>query len=208
LGVFYVYALGHETGIVRKLYARIDMNAENNAPSLFSFAILLFASLLLFLVSKVEIPGKTGERRYWRFLTFVFLFLSFDEAFSVHEKFSAIKNYISFGDSSILKHAWILPYGLGVIILGLFVLKFFLRLPKRTQALFFISGVLYCFSAIGFELIESYVAIKVGNLTELYALCGIEEFMEMCSIILFIHALFDYLISIQSKILIQRDTVK
>ena len=54
--------------------------------------------------------------------------------------------------SGILFYAWVIPYGIALLILIFLYLKFFISLPAKTRKLFIIAAVVYLLGVIGIEL--------------------------------------------------------
>ena len=79
------YAPSGFTGLVNFL----DMDKERNLPSFFSAGLLFLAAQLLFLISRLHKGKPRGGYGYWLALAIIFLYMTFDEAFSVHEPLSS-----------------------------------------------------------------------------------------------------------------------
>ena len=130
------------------------------------------------------------------FLALVFVFLSFDESMSVHERLNNPMNELVQREG-ILLYAWVVPYGIAVIVLGLVYLPFLMRLPKLYRWLFILSGALYVGGALGFELIQGYIRTyregMPGFATEDSLVLLVEESLELAGISLFICTLIRYL---------------
>jgi len=95
-------------------------------------------------------------------------------------------------ESGYLSYVWILPYGLFVLVTGVFFVRFVFSLPVKTRKLFIISGSIYVLATIGFEIPEGRVVAVYGATSYYYLLCSLEEFLEMVGVIIFIYALLDY----------------
>src|SRR3989442_12857301 len=76
-GLLVAYFSGHDTAL--GVVPFFDFGAEQNLPSFFSGCLLLGGAVLFFLVSRAR------RQRIWLFLAGLFVFLSFDELFEVHE---------------------------------------------------------------------------------------------------------------------------
>jgi len=181
-----------------------DASAEGNIPTLFTVLMLFLASMFLLLI--YYLPGEgsfPSNKKYWLSLSFIFLFLTIDEAARVHEQFNKIGDLLPTDESGYFAYPWILPYSIVVFSTGFFFLRFLFRLPSRTRKLFLVSGFIYVSSALGFELFEGRVS-KIYEISHLYdkLLCAIEEFLEMMGVIIFIYALLDYFCSSQRTVLI------
>lgn len=166
-----------------------DLNGEANAPTFFSQFLLLFAGLLLGRVAWSK--SRTGGQfaRHWMVLAGVFAFLSVDEAAGIHELLiEPLRDSLGLG--GVLYYAWVLPYTIGVIVLGLFILPLLKQLPPIILKLFLLSAALYVGGAIGVELLGGQHAERYGDQTVVFSiLTTIEESMEIGGVIVFIHAL-------------------
>lgn len=184
-----------------------NLDMENNLPTLFSFLILIISSLLLFFIfSTTKFSGQKNFKFNWLLLSMIFLFLSFDEALSLHEEITGfIGHYFKNRFNGLLRMAWVIPYGILSVIIGFLFLKFFFSLPKKTQQWFFISGALFIFGALISELIEGY-AKQHGMFLLLQSIKFLQEICEMSGITLFIGALISY-ISPSSRRLIMKSSV-
>jgi len=167
---------------------------EKNVPTLYSsFALILCAMLLSIIALKHKRLGSSYLP--WFGLAFIFLFLSIDEIASIHE--NLIKPTRStFNTSGLLYYAWVIPYGIALVVFLLAYLKFLMNLPRKIMMLFIISGVIYVSGALGFELIGGLHADSHGTNNLMYSfITTCEEFLEMLGVIIFIYSLLYYIIS-------------
>lgn len=170
----------------------LNFNSEQNFPTLFSFIILSISSFLLFYIAKSS-KNQNKEFKIWLFLGYTFIFLSLDEILSIHEVISSIFHKLFFFDG-VFYFAWVIPYGILIIIFSILLFKFLLKLPKETSKLFLISGAIFVVGAIGFEMIGGKVASTSGMENLIYiVLTSIEETLEMFGISLFIYALLRFI---------------
>ncbi len=176
-----------------------DLNAESNIPTLYSSFALLLVCLLLFLISIIH-KNMNSPYLHWFVLAIIFLFLSIDEIAFLHERLEkpVYKLLTTFGMlqnvQGLLFFAWVIPYGIFLIIFVISYIKFLNNLPREISKLFIISGTIFIIAAIGFEMIEGmFYDINVVNNITYDILCIIEEILEMVSIAIFIYALLLYL---------------
>lgn len=170
-----------------------DFNTERNIPTLYSSIALIGASILLIAIA---FKNKTMSFSYipWLILSFIFLFLSIDEISSIHERLVEPTKEI-FGTSGLLYYAWVIPYGIAVILFVIAYSKFLFRLPKNIMILFIVSGTTFISGAIGFEMLG-------GRHVELYGRDNIlhsffytcEELLEMLGVAIFIYTLLTHII--------------
>lgn len=185
------YVLGH--GRLFGLIDTFDVNIENNVPTFFATFLLVSCTALLALIANQ--PAVAGrEAAYWRWLCLIFLFLAVDEDASLHELLiEPMKRHLPLDGP--LFFAWVIPYGLAALVIGLLFLRFVLRLPARTRGLVFAAGGLYLAGALGFELLGGWYLSEYGeseNMPYSLLVAG-EEFLEMSGVILFLYALLEFL---------------
>lgn len=195
--LIFLLLLGNIISIVKLLnfadaITAFDFDAEKNIPTHFSSLMLIISSGLLFLIA---VNNKKTKSPYiaWLGLSLIFLFLSLDEAVSIHEKLNTPLRE-TFNASGLLYYAWVIPYGLGLILFVATYTKFLLNLSKKIRFLFLISGFIFVLGAIGFELLggNQAEAFGVNNiLYTIYFTC--EEFLEMLGIAVFIYTLLTYI---------------
>ncbi|MBD0778825.1 hypothetical protein HPE56_13560 [Maribacter sp. ANRC-HE7] len=176
---------------IKFLVDLFDFNLEKNVPTFFSALLLILCSFFLFLIGKSE---RVIHRKYvpWYGLSAVFLFLSIDEMTSIHELLiSTTKAQLNV--SGLFFFAWVIPYGIALLVLMVVYYKFIVGLPKRTVRLFVFSGIVFITGALIIEMPEGWVAENYGFYSPLfYILYTCEEFLEMLGLIIFIYALTSY----------------
>ena len=95
--------------------------------------------------------------------------------------------------------AWVIPYSILVLSFLICYLKLFFHLAGRFKLLFFASGFLYVFGALGIEIIGVTRAYEHGLNDQTYKLIAtIEESLELTGIALFNYTLLCF-ISINFK---------
>jgi hypothetical protein len=135
-----------------------------------------------------------GGATYWKWLAILFLFLAVDEDASLHELLiEPLRERLPMAGP--LYFAWVVPYGLAVLVVGLVYLRFVRSLPVRTRRLFVAAGSIYLAGALGFEFAGGwYLSREEASEDFLYSLLvAVEELLEMSGIVLFIYALLDHL---------------
>jgi len=186
------YLFGHD--YVFGFVPKFDLDGEINVPTWFSSTLLLVAGLLLLYIGAASRREADPWARHWTFLAWVFLLLSADETSGLHGLLSGPLRS-AFRLSGALYHAWVLPVGAAVVMLGLAYLRFVSHLPHATRRLIVAAGVIYVVGAIGFELPEGMYRTAVGqNVTIAYGfLTVLEETFEMAGVVLFIYALLRFI---------------
>ncbi len=191
--IAHVFAYASHNNFFIKLYRFFDLDGENNFPSFYSAVTLLLCSILLFIISYLH-KVKAEHWILWRCLSLIFLFLCFDEFVEIHEKIMVhVRELLH--TSGIFYFAWVIPYGIFLIILGIIYFKFLFSLPQKTKKLFIIAGFIYVFGALGMELFAGLI-FEIEKSTESIQFIissTIEEILEMTGILIFIFALTDYI---------------
>jgi hypothetical protein len=186
----FLFGHDHVFGFVPKF----DLDGEINVPTWFSSTLLLLAGLLLLYIGAASRRDRDRWARHWTFLAWVFLLLSVDETSGLHGLLSGpLRTALHL--SGALYHAWVLPVGVALVMLGLAYLRFLSSLPEPTRRLVMVAGVVYVGGAIGFELPEGMYRTAVGaNVTIAYGfLTVLEETFEMAGMVLFIYALLRFI---------------
>ncbi len=170
-----------------------DLDTERNIPSFYSAAAILFCSLLSFLLACFAKTTDKFHFIHWLGSSFIFLFLSIDEACELHEAIGdLVEKYIH--ATGLIYFPWVLPYSILAILCALLYLKFFLQLPSRTKRLFIVSGAIYFIGAVFFDMLGGREAELHGFDSVIYCLLyTVEEFLEMLGIVGMIYTLLDYI---------------
>lgn len=170
-----------------------NVNGEMNIPALYSWSALLLCSILLAITTYAK--KLAGERytRHWGALSIIFLYLSLDEAMSIHEQIiGPLRSAMH--TSGFLYYAWIIPGGIFVLICLLAFREFLTALPAQIRRLFIIAGIIFVGGAIGMESVGGYYAELYGSRSIMYAILdSIEEFCEMLGIVIFIYGILSYM---------------
>ncbi len=164
-------------------------DAESNFPAFYSSYAILFASLLLLIIALTR-KNERHEYFYWLGLSVIFLYLSIDELFRIHENLSPLAQEFLFESDYI---GWWVPVGIVLLPLSLIYLRFIFSLPKRTRNLFIVSGLIFVLGAVGFEILGSRALGMNGRDITYAVLYTIEELLEMLGIVIFIYAIVDYM---------------
>lgn len=169
------------------------LDAEKNIPSLYSVSTLLFCSILLATIAYVKKVAGNRYVSYWGALSIIFLYLSWDEAVSIHEKLiDPLRSMLN--ATGFFHFTWVIPGSIFVLLCLLGFWRFLGVLPKKTRRLFLIAGTFYVAGAIGIEMINGYHASVYGEQNIVYAiLTTLEESFEMLGIAVFIYALLSYM---------------
>ena len=192
LGVsFSTYVLGR--GNLLGLVELFNVDKEGNVPTWYGSISLLICSVLLATIAQAQPKEATTNSKDWNLLAAIFLFLSIDEFASIHELL-IFPVRTALGTQGFLYYAWVIPYGILVMLLGLKLVKFFTQLPAKTRRSFFLAAFIYLSGTLGMEMITGQYATLYGQRNLPYALLTtIEELLEMSGVLVFIYALLVYL---------------
>jgi hypothetical protein len=174
-----------------------DVDYERSFPTIYSVLSLQVCSVLLGTIAYMTAKFQRGKQvRYWFVLSLLFLFLSFDEAISLHERLSGPLRR-AFSPTGIFHHAWVIPGIVFVLVCLLIFFNFLMSLPPKIRFLFFLSGIIFVSGSIGMELAGGYWVSHYGAQNFISSLLvTIEEFLEMLGIVFFIYALLIHLNSL------------
>lgn len=169
------------------------LDEEANIPTVYSTLTLLFCSILLAIISYLKKVDEARYPGYWKFLSWLFLFLALDEFCSIHETFiSPLRKALN--ASGVLYFAWVVPAFIFLLIFLLAFLKFIKALPQKTRNLFIKAGTIYISGTLGMEMISGYYSSNYGENNIVYSvITTIEESLEMLGIVVFIYALLSYI---------------
>jgi len=167
------------------------LGSDGNVPQWYSASMLLVCAVLL---AAIAGAAETGSHRIrWKGLSAVFVYLSVDEAASIHEKLSSVLE-ARFSPSGVFSYAWVIPYAFLVLVFVLFYAKFLYDLPANTRLLFLAAGVLFVGGALGAEMINARSDSSYGREHLAYFLgTHIEELAEMLGVLVFFYALLSYI---------------
>ena len=103
----------------------INFDGENTVQEWWSVFQLLLAAGLALLNGFAEPNGRW--KPYWFALAGIFVFLSLDESVGIHEFIMGLLAPYQFTDFLLL--AWIVPYAIACLVIGLIYLPFMVALP-------------------------------------------------------------------------------
>lgn len=186
-------------------FRKTNFNLERNAPTIFSSCLHFTSAILLAVVAFSKLSIKK-IKSFWIFLSILILFIGLDELLVIHEKIGR-----SFGESvetsGIFYFAWVIPYGIALIIIGLAILKPLFKLPKQTRINFIMAGAIFLSGALGIEMFTGwyveYNQLHNENLLRLpdtFILSTFEELFEMIGIGFFVYSILDFIEEYKIKI--------
>ncbi len=186
VGAVVEYGFGYDYGL--GLIPLFDMNRERNLPTWYASATLLIAAFLLAVIAAQTGRAKQRGAAHWSLLSVLFVFLSLDEAISLHEPWNEALQHFRF--TGVFYYGWVIPYSTALLLGAVLCVKFFKGLAPKTRNLFLAAATLYLSGALGMELISGNYLSKTGRMDGAVAAMGIiEELLEMLGVAVFIHAL-------------------
>ena len=180
------------TGEMFGLVWFFSLGSDGNVPTFYSSFAILLCSLILLVLAVGDLREKKIPATYWFGLAVIFAFLSADEMLMLHERLiEPVRG--AFNASGFFYYAWIIPYGVAVVVFVIVYARFLLLLPLKTRMLFVIAGGLFVTGAIGFEMLGGMQHETHGKANVLYiTFQTVEEVLEMVGIALFMWTLVDY----------------
>jgi hypothetical protein len=186
------YRFGIEHGPLNVI-PLFDLDGESTVPSWFSVVLLLLCAALLAACAAVKHARRERYRWHWTVLACIFALMSLDEQVSIHER-SIWTMQRLFQPRGILYYGWVIPAGVGLVVLGLAYLRFLVHLPRHARAMFLLSAVIYLGGAIGMEMADGAHTSRYGEGGATHAvLTSVEETFEITGLIVFVYALLSYL---------------
>ncbi|HEV7764538.1 MAG TPA: hypothetical protein VGQ76_06015 [Thermoanaerobaculia bacterium] len=175
---------------IEQVLTRFDLDRESSVGTWFSQGLLLLAAVIAAVIANQRHRDRAADRNYWVGLAVVFLYLSLDEAASIHEIAVAPVTRLLEIQNSFLVLAWIIPAAFLVLVFALVYLKFWWRLPADVRMRFALAGVTYVGGALLMESCTSAFAARYGVAHFGFMLVqAAEEGMEMVGVCMFIEAL-------------------
>lgn len=175
--------------VVNRFVRFVNINLEKSLPTWYSSLLLLLAAVLLGLIARSK--TTVSYRKYWHGLSYIFVYLSIDEATALHEELTRPLREM-LGTSGFLHFAWVIVGAIFVGVVALAYIRFVFHLPTPICNLVIVGGGVFIAGAL---VIESYSAslYAISGTTLPYSAIGtVEEFCEMFGVIIFIRALLLY----------------
>ena len=167
----------------------VSLSYEQNLPTWFSSHLIFLCAVMLAVISFSNQGHGAQFRRHWRGLAFIFAYISLDEAVEIHEGLNFI-----FETSGVLYFAWIVPFGLLLLMLAIAYQGFLRQLPRPVRRRFILSGGLYVGGALVMELPLGYWTDLYGDENLTYAMLDwVEESLEICGMLLFAFSLASFM---------------
>jgi hypothetical protein len=166
---------------------------ESNVPTWYSSCAMLLAAGFLGLIAAAKTRTNDQFRFHWWALSAIFVLLSADEVAGIHE-YPVDPLREAFGFSGLLFYPWVIIGALFLLLVASALLRMVWSLPRRTRNLFFLAAALHSGGALGVEMLSGLQADLYGEENFAYSMIvTVEELMEMQGVVVFVHALLDYI---------------
>ncbi|MDP2413059.1 hypothetical protein [Daejeonella sp.] len=179
-------------------FKKFFFDDEESIPTYFSAINLLFAGILLALITNLKSKVNDPFTMRWKILSILFILLSIDEIAGFHEM--TIDPLVRvYQLSGYMRFPWVI---LGLIFMtgfSLYYFQFLKALPRPYIKGFFYSCLIFLSGSIGLEIISAKIFISLEQSPKdlMYNLVTtMEESCEMLGIIMFINVLLSYLKSL------------
>jgi hypothetical protein len=184
-----VYAI-HRATPIPDAKPIVDIGGEHNIPTYWNAFLLLLVSAGA-VVAAWRAPLTNSPARWpWLVVAGAGLYLTFDEAFEIHERFD---EPVTSRDIDIGTYAWVLPGAIVAIIGGSILVATGRHLPAMARRRLALALGVYAASAVGVEAINGW-SRDHGN-DFLYTLGTlVEETGEMAACILAVTTIADFLV--------------
>ncbi len=169
IAISFLFAMHVATLLCAKYQVSLDwgftrlfnVNAETNIPTFFSVMAIAAAAMGAFWCSAVVGRSDPSQRRGWKMLGWLLVFVAFDEGSQIHETLGdAIAVNLGASDAG---YSWVLVYAGVVAVVAALLIRFWLSLERALQFLFAAGGVVYVGSAMGLEVAEALVVRRFGQ---------------------------------------------
>ena len=165
-----------------------DLNRENNVPSFFSGSLFLLNGMLVWLVG--QLPTLPHRSKVWAGLAAVFVFLSYDELFGIHEHLTRPMRE-ALHTTGLLYYPWMIAYAVPLLAVIAWFFPTWRRLEAVARTRLVVAGSLYVLGAVVMEMIGGAYDEAFGRRTLGWGLLvAVEEALEMAGLIVLAHALF------------------
>ena len=169
-------------GFIYGLVPEFNLDKESNIPTIFSSLLLAGGAFLFYLNGRVRSSKDPKTSRKFKVLAGIFIFFSLDELSSLHELL--IDPLRALGFSGAFHFSWVVVFIPLLLLLALYLLRFYLSLSRKLKLGLFAAGVLYVGGALGIELVGGMIASSRGEANLLYGLVTtVEETLEITGLV-------------------------
>lgn len=166
-----------------------SLTHEGNVPTWFSTLLLVSVAGLSAVIALCQPVNRIG----WWGLSWLFLYLSIDEAAALHETFTTpMREALDLG--GYLYFGWVVIGVPFVLLMTVLFVPFVWKLPRHTQMSIVIAATIYLTGALGIEVISANLWYQNDGTSLLYSAIGtVEEFFEMQGVIVLLYGLLHYI---------------
>ena len=135
VGQYYKVFVGDDPFIL-KIVGKFDLDEEaNNLPTWYQSSTLLLCSVLLMVIAFIRKSLDDADTKFWGVMAAIFLYLSVDEAVSIHEQMTVPLRQ-GLDAHGIWFSTWVIPALFLLVILFVLIFKSLWRLSPVTRWLF------------------------------------------------------------------------
>ncbi len=181
----------------RTLKRLFSLDDEGGLQSWYQSSTLLACAVLMGAIAARKSAAGSGFVRHWWLLSAVFVYLSLDEAATIHElTMWRLQDVLDAG--GLLYFTWIVPAAVLIAVLAGLLWRFLMGLPRWTLKLFLAAGCLYVGGALGVEALgglyfDLHDLTLSGKSPTYELITTFEEALEMAGVLTFGTALAAYL---------------
>lgn len=160
-----------------------DLDAEANIPTWFESALMLVAAALSAVLASAGVA-----RTSWCLVAAALAVMSCDEVAGIHEM---VGHFVSarLGWSEPLVYGWLVPGAVAAVALALLARRAATALDATTRRRMILAGALFFGGALGVEVVEARVDLRLYGTAAFGAIAWAEESLELAGLLVFTHAL-------------------
>ena len=181
------------SGFLYEVLRRIDLDYDLAFAQLYETTMMLACAGVLAVIAVAKKRSGCRWTFHWAMLAVIFLYLGIDDGTNLHELFTQPLRS-KFGAHGLLFFAWVIPFGLFALGVGLAYLRFLLALDRRSAVLFALSGATFIFGVLVMEMIDGALADRFG-VDSLQYIAGmiLEQTLQYAGITLFLYGLLEHI---------------
>jgi hypothetical protein len=175
------------------IFRMFDIGHEVNVPTFFSVVLFFILSACALICGMYDrfLQKLKKDWTPWIFISVLLLFLSFDELAQVHEQLTYHTQNVLGGVSGLFYFAWVIPYGIILLLISFYLIPFLLKLSTTTKYTIIGGALVFVLGAIGMEMIGARF-YEIGGVYHPGFIIGssLEEFMEITGLLIAVWGLF------------------
>lgn len=166
---------------------------EQNVPTYYASTLFLACATLALLVCVSRARARETYAGHWAVLAAIFTYCALDEMIEIHERLVKPVRAL-FHTKGLFYWAWVIPFGVLLVIFVLAYLGFLKNLPKGPRTLVVAAGAIYVLGAVGIEMLGGrYYSLHPGRSFIYASYQTIEESFELMGLSLGILGLLSYI---------------